>query len=129
MAGNRALHLAASRGHHDVCRVLIESGAEIGATNGKNLNAINEAQAAQHYNLSDYLRQQMGQRMQPSSTNQMQAGPNMPSRNMGGSNTNGLSSLNIGTNDFFPKKFYRSRLKKRLTLRFLYLMVMIYKRS
>ena len=63
--GNSALHLAATRGHHDVCRVLIESGAEISATNGKNLNAINEARAAQHYNLSDYLEQQMAQRMVP----------------------------------------------------------------
>jgi ankyrin repeat protein len=64
--GETLFHLAARRGHEDVMEVLLSHGADPNALSGRGGSLFDEALSAEQTSAVDWLRQRVGDRLQPS---------------------------------------------------------------
>ena len=55
--GDTPLHLAAYRGHYEICRRLLQAGASANLVNHKNKTAIDEADNVKHHKIVKLLKE------------------------------------------------------------------------
>jgi ankyrin repeat protein len=55
LAGQTPLYYAARRGHLEMCRVLVEKGADVSHLDSSNKTAAEYAKKSKHYDIAEYL--------------------------------------------------------------------------